>query len=152
MWIRNIKVIVENISPKNVIEAGITVQLPETGTGRPDSPILTTGTNLGKYPENAFLQRDGTSKKLHDYNPAPIDVPPGGKMTFALSENSDPTQQAAYKISLQITEVEILLDTVYFGDGSIWRSQTFFVPKPPPIVWEKITPEEFFHGSPPASH
>jgi hypothetical protein len=36
MWVRNVKVIVENVSPKDVVEGGILVLFPETGTGAPD--------------------------------------------------------------------------------------------------------------------
>jgi hypothetical protein len=152
MWVRNIKVIVENICPKEIIEGGITILFPETGTGTPDSPILTTGANLGKYPENAFLQRDGTNPKPHNYNPTPISIPPGGKMTFEQTANADFDQARANKMAAQITTVQIKLDSFYFSDGSIWRAHVFFMPKPLPIVWEQITPEEFFHGNPLTNH
>jgi hypothetical protein len=72
-------------------------------------------------------------------------------MTFLLNENADLDQARAGKMAPQITKVEIKFSSFYFGDGRAWRGGVFLVPKPPPVVWEKITPEEFFQGNLPAA-
>src|ERR1035437_10319499 len=64
MWVRNISVVVQNISPKVIVQGGIILTSPETGDGSSSKPTLSTILSLGRYPPHAFIQRDGTDKAI----------------------------------------------------------------------------------------
>jgi hypothetical protein len=61
-WGRNLRVVVQNVSPKAIVEGGIVVLFPETGDGTANKPLLNFALNLGRYPKTAFIQSDGTDR------------------------------------------------------------------------------------------
>jgi hypothetical protein len=152
MWVRNLSVVVQNISPKVIVQGGIILTYPETGDGSSSKPTLSTILSLGRYPPHAFIQRDGTDKAITGRPlPPEIKVLPGSSMTFKIENYPDLDQIKAQEIiGHPLTKLNIQFPaSYYFEDGSIWRGSSYYVPVPPPVVWREITDTEFFGGAPP---
>jgi hypothetical protein len=147
MWMRNIKVVLQNNSPKNVVLAGVTLLFTDTGRGEAASPYSARIMRAGVFPENAFLHPDGTNQQIPASSQGPpINIPPGGKIELATNEGMDSMQSAVYAIA-PIANIELIEDTVFFDDGSKWSSGSYAVPAPLPQVWKTVTPEEFYQGN-----
>jgi hypothetical protein len=147
VWMRKISVVLQNNSPKNIVQASIDLVLTDTGTGQVGSPVMVIPSDVGVYPENAYLRRDGTKLQMPAGSQGPpINIPPGGNVQFSMSEATDLTQSRAYAIA-PIANIELDIRTVYFDDGSKWVAGSYWAPQPPPQVWKAVTPEEEFPQS-----
>lgn len=148
-WIGRIGIVVENISPKTIVECSITLVFPETAVGMNNNSSLAVPMNLGRYPKHAFIQRDGTDRSLTGRpQPPENNIPPGALMTFMVGQATDTGQAQAYKLAGgHISKITIELDPVYFSDESKWMSGSYYIAVPPPIVWQQITPAEFAASS-----
>jgi hypothetical protein len=147
MWMRSITLVLQNNSPKNVVLAGVTLTFTDTGTGQSASPYMSLPIVAGGYPENAFLQADGTNRAIPaGRQGTPIHIPPGGMIELSTNAGTDQVQSAAYE-KAPISTIELDEGTVYFDDGSKWSSGGYWVHAPLPQVWKMVTPEEFSIGS-----
>jgi hypothetical protein len=147
MWLRNLRIVVQNISPKPVVEGGVSISFPETGDGSASRPISGLQVHLGRYPKTAFIQKDGSDKAIVGMlQPSEVNIPARAEMTFSpmLPDNADLVLSEARSKFSNISKVNLRLDTFYFGDGSKWVSSIFMLAVPPPVVWKIITPAEFF--------
>jgi hypothetical protein len=158
MWFRKVGIVVQNVSPKTAVHGLVTLEFPETGDGTPSKPILSSALSLGRYPSNFFMQKDGTLRdSSREDKETVINVMPGESMTFGAHDGVDHTygdviQPEAFRLAGHpITKINITLGRFFFGDGSLWLSGIFAIPAPPPVVWKKITPTEFFGGTLPGS-
>jgi len=104
------------------------------------------------------MQKDGTLRdSSREDKETVINVMPGESMTFGAHDGVDHTygdviQPEAFRLAGHpITKINITLGRFFFGDGSLWLSGIFAIPAPPPVVWKKITPTEFFGGTLPGS-
>jgi hypothetical protein len=158
MWFRKVGIVVQNVSPKTVVHGLVTLTFPETGDGTPTKPVLSSALSLGRYPSNHYMQKDGTLRDSSREDREPIiNVMPGKSMTFGAQDGVDHTygdvvQPEAFKLAGHpITKINITLGRFYFGDGSLWLIDKFYIPAPPPVVWKEITPAEFFGSAPPGN-
>lgn len=146
-WLSKLVVVVENSSPKTVVEGGVQVDFPETGSGTTDSPILATASNVGQYPSWAKYRSDGTIQNL-PHRPE-IKVPAGGTLDFTLPDAStEGTEAEAQRRVGQVTRVTIKLLRFYFQDSSAWaRGGYFWVPDKQPGKSKRISVAEFYSMS-----
>ena len=158
MWFRKVGIVVQNVSPKPVVHGLVTLVYPETGDGTTSNAILSNPLSLGRYPSNHYMQRDGTKRDSSREDKGPvINVMPGESMTFGAHDGVEHTygdvdQPEAFRLAGHpITKINIILGRFYFGDGSVWLTDKFYIPAPPPVVWKEITPTEFFGSTPPAN-
>ena len=148
MWMRNLKIVVENITTKPIARIGVTLNFPETGDGSASKPIQSIPLAQGRFPKHAFLQRDGTDRARPDLpQPPEISVQPGSSVTLATNETADVTQTSADKIAGRITKVDIEIPPIHFSDESKWMAGSFYRAVPPPEVWQKAPVAEFLAGA-----
>jgi hypothetical protein len=146
MWMRNISVTLANVSAKTIVVCGVSVMFPETRSATSGS-VPSIEMRKGKFPQHAYMKRDGTSQKPNDPE-TESPVPPGSLVTFHAPIGADWDQGEAYKLVDPITRVSINLGHIFFSDESAWMGGTYFVPVPPPDLWKKVTPEEFVAYTP----
>jgi hypothetical protein len=148
MWMRNVTLVLQNSSPKDLIKVTVTLVFTDTGTGQTGSPYTVLATSAGVFPKNAFLQRDGTNRQVPaSAQGPPIDIAPGSNLELAMDPGADSTQSAAYARA-PISNVELDIGTVFFSDGSKWVSGQYYVPAPLPQVWKQVSAQEFSHPNP----
>jgi hypothetical protein len=155
-WLRTLRVVVQNASPKVATAGSVMLQFPETGDGTLSKPILGDSFGLGRMSQHWYLKRDGSERPRGPEAQEPeISVLPGGSMTLmfkgANNANADQEQARAYELAGKLTRIDVGLGTFSFGDESRWTLGVFYIPVPPPTVWKQITPEEFFGGAPPGN-
>jgi hypothetical protein len=145
-WLKTLVVVVENSSPKTVVEGGVQLDFPETGLGTPDSPILATASNLGQYPSFERFRSDGSVQKLPQ-RPA-IKVPAGGTLDFPFPDAAiEGTEAEARRKVGRVTKVTVKLLRFYFEDSTLWMRDSFFMPDTRPGKWKSISAQEFL-GNP----
>jgi hypothetical protein len=146
-WLGRIRILVQNTSPKEIVAGTVTITFPETGTGGPDQPVLSSGINLGRVPTLAFRHKDGSLGPIPDvFKSKPeIKVAPGGVMEFEMDPaRGSAEQDQIYRVSGKISTVNIQTNSFYFADGSKWTGFGFFAPAQPPEAWKRITSEDFW--------
>lgn len=150
MWMRNIRVVVQNVTSKPIVRIGVLIEFPETGDGSATKPIQSLPLALGRFPTHAFLQRDGTDKALTDRpQPPEINVSPGSSITLASDDYADSTQIAAYKAAGHISKVDLSLPPIHFSDESKWMAGSYYLAVPPPVVWQQVPATDYLGGTPP---
>jgi hypothetical protein len=103
--------------------------------------------SLGRFPQRAFIRRDGTIPPYNAQVPPEIRIAPGELMTFTPLPNADEMQTKAYSLSGHITKANINFDTFYFEDDSKWLAGQYYLAVPPPVIWQPVAPAEFFGTS-----
>jgi hypothetical protein len=116
------------------------------------------------------MRKDGTSPKFNNPPPPEIEIAPGSTMEFKsfdtagviqslgashadeiqaqANSQADAIQAQAYSLADHFSKVNLSIGTIYFSNGSKWVAGRYFQAVPPPLVWEEITPTQFFSGSP----
>ena len=145
-WLKKLVVVVENSSPKTVVEGGVQIDFPETGLGTPNSPILATASNLGQYPSYA---RYLSARRIQKWPQRPaIKVPPGGTLDFPFPDAAiEGTEAEARRKVGQVTKVTVKLLGFYFEDSSLWMSNDFFMPGTQPGKWKRVSAQEFLDAA-----
>jgi hypothetical protein len=151
-WLRTLRIVVQNTSSKTLVTGEVSLFYPETGDGSAGRPMLSSPLELGKRPTTFFRQKDGGMRDSSRENQIPeLNVLPGQSMVFSFPAYggedhayADIDQAQASKLANGLTRVNIVLGHYYFSDGSMWLSGGFYIPTPPPELWKKVTPEEFF--------
>jgi hypothetical protein len=62
MWLRNVTVVLQNISTKTIVSGGVILTYPKTGDGSPGKPTISTPVIRGRRPDHAYLNKDGSSR------------------------------------------------------------------------------------------
>ena len=155
-WLRTLLIVVQNISSKPISRGEVTLDYPETGDGSAERPIVTSYLTLGRHPSEYFLDKDGTRRDSSRENQIPeINIPPGESMSLGLlayggvDHAFGDIEQAEFakKLGHPITQIKVVLGRYYFTSGGGWQLDTFWVPAPPPELWKKATPAQFFGTS-----
>lgn len=147
MWLRHVKVVVQNISSKTAVEGYITLTYPETGTGTKEQPTLGSTIAVGRLPERWYLQKDGTMRPHGPEAQVPeINVGTGSTITFGskADENADRDQIRGVQMAGRLTRVDIAMSKFWFSDGTVWKDGLFLLPAPPPVLWKQVTSREFY--------
>jgi hypothetical protein len=148
MWMRNVTLVLQNNSPKDLTKVTVALVFIDTGTGQTGSPYSVLTTSAGVFPKNAFLQRDGTNRQVPaSAQGPPIDIAPGSNLELAMDPGADSTQSAAYARA-PVSNVELDIGTAFFSDGSKWVSGQYYVPAPLPQVWKQVSAKEFSGPNP----
>ena len=145
MWMRNFRIVVQNVTPKTIVQASITLLFPQI-KAEGTNPVPSIPMSLGRFPERAFMRRDGTTPKTSNTLPE-IEIAPGSSVEFNSYEQADAIQSQAYSLADHFSKVNITIGTIYFSDGSKWVTGRYFEATAPPVVWQEITPAQFFSGS-----
>ena len=146
MWMSKIRVIARNISSKTIVQGEVVFLFPEIkNQGTPTTPVQAISFRLGRLPEHALMQPDGTVQKPRT-QPPQINIAPGSQMEFVNENHSDidAIQVQSYKLVGRISKVQITMAPIYFSDGSKWMADKFFVPVPPPGLWRETMAAGFF--------
>jgi hypothetical protein len=141
-----IRVIARNISSKTIIQGEVVFLFPEIkNQGTPTTPVQAIGYGLGRLPEHALMQPDGTVRKPK-IQPPQTNIAPGSQMELVNENYSviDAAEIQSYKLVGRISKVQITIAPIYFSDGSKWMADKFFLPVPPPELWRETTAAGFF--------
>lgn len=112
-WLRGFQFRVQNVTPKTIKGVSYTLIVPIKGRPRPLGVTLFHG----DIPE---IKMDGIPLTL---------IPPGGSVSIALDEETFDGLKSVVesKEPLEnVKEVSLMLDGVYFTDGSYWKTGRFF--------------------------
>ena len=151
MWMRKLSFVIQNVSNKAIVRAGITLTFPDAmaaANGGPTYPLLM---GIGNWQRHALMRRDGSAIQLHSPQLPEARIAPDASFTLRASPDSyaDEVQQQTYGLASHITGVIIHFDEIYFDDESKWMTGIYYLAVPPPTLWQSITPEEFFAGTSP---
>jgi hypothetical protein len=144
-WLKDVVIVVRNLSNKEVIAANIDLTFPQTGAGIPGDAVSGYLVMAGREPEHALY--DPRSGRKHTPSPSePLHLLPNQEVRIALAPYYD-----AIKTSVEvkqpistITICHIESGTFYFADGTRWEGGIFEKPDPStPGVYLRITPDEF---------
>jgi hypothetical protein len=144
MWMPKISVVVQNISPKTIVKGGVMFSFPEAIAVANNRPVYGLVMSLGQPPKRAYIRRDGTIPPYNAPLQPQIRIAPGASMTFTPFPDANQVQATAYELAGKITKANINFDTIYFEDDSKWVAGQYYIAVPPPVVWQSVTPAEFF--------
>lgn len=156
-WLKNLVVVMKNVSNKVIVAASVTVDVPQVGNEIPGKDKIYVSDMwktfyLGSVPEHALFTRDG--RKIELPPAEPIWLMPGQEIRFALESHLDEMKEAmrpGRSIS-SVTTCWVRLHYFYFADATRWSSFSGFQ-KPDfsvPGKYVRISVDEFRGGTPPA--
>jgi hypothetical protein len=149
MWLRDIKVVLQNTSTKTIVSGGVILSYPETGDGTPQRPLITTALIRGRRPDHAYMRKDGTLTPRHEEGSpsVPLAFAPGATLTLTVGAKlGDLNQATITQAAGNVSRVTIQLTEYYFDDASMWISGNYFAAEPPPERYRKVTLQEFSSG------
>jgi hypothetical protein len=146
MWMRKLSVVIQNVSPKTIVRAGINLTFPDVIAAN-KGPTYALIMVIGKFQRHQLMQRDGSIKQLCYPQPPEARVAPGALFTLEPSSDADMVQQETYKLASHITRVTMNFGDIVFDDESKWSTGFYYLAVPAPTVWQSITPEQFFDVS-----
>lgn len=112
-WLSGFQFRVQNVTPKTIKGVSYTLIVPIKGRSRPLGVTLFHG----DIPE---IKMDGISSTL---------ISPGGSVSIALDEETFAGLKSVVESNeplANVKEVSLMLDGVYFADGSYWKTGRFF--------------------------
>jgi len=144
-WLAALEVDVKNISNKIVIAGDAILSFPETGDGSANAPVLTSVSNIGRYPQSAFRRKDGSTGTVPDSIARKdfAQIKPGEVMRFKFAVNAIAIEKALNASNTPVHTGKIMFASFYFSDGSKWSNGLFLLPEPAPVLWRIVTPSEF---------
>jgi hypothetical protein len=88
-WMRDIRIVVQNVTPKSIVRCGITLLFPEINSAG-SNPVPSVRMGGGSLPEHALMRRDGTVQKLNNPQPPEMEIAPGATMELKSFDTADP--------------------------------------------------------------
>ncbi len=130
-WLREISVVIKNVSPRKIIYVSVGAHLPETGAGTSESPRVGGGNAAGQKPEHAVYSAL-TGQRRPDIPTEPIDLEPNKELVLPIVAERD---YAAIKSLIQakqtlssVRNCDVWVTTVYFSDGTKWAPASYWRP------------------------
>jgi hypothetical protein len=151
MWLRDVKIVLQNTSLKMIVSGGVILTYPETSDGTPQRPLITTPIIYGMRPDHAYLNKDGSMRQRSLENTAqpPLDIAPGATWTLTPGPDlGDHNQGTVIQAAGHVSQINIQITEYYFTDESLWRAGMYFVPEPAPERYRQVTPAEFNASQP----
>jgi hypothetical protein len=147
-WLRSTVITLRNVSPKTIVQVGMGVVFPESGTGKRDDPIEAVWSSLGLVPKVVYTDRGGHYYGLPSPGVQPLRIPPGGSVRLLFTRDGDEIQAKLARKGMPITKATIQFTTIYFADATRWSAgQYFLAPHPAGGAWTRVTKEQFFSGT-----
>jgi hypothetical protein len=143
-WMQKMVVFVKNVSPKSVVQGGLILTFPETGSGNSGDPMVASLASIGQRPKNTIYSPDGTPAAASDAQNPPINVPTNQLLRFTFSDDS--AMKFASQKAPQITRVRVGLGTFFFEDSTAWNVGVFSAPGIVPGTWDQISLHQFLNG------
>ncbi|MFZ0420655.1 MAG: hypothetical protein WAM04_21320 [Candidatus Sulfotelmatobacter sp.] len=130
-WLKQISVVVRNVSPSKIVYLNVDAHLPQSGAGTQDSPRVAAGNSVGQKPEHAMYSAL-TGQRRHESPREPINLEPGRELTVPIVSQSDYDNIRSLIQSRQsladLTKCEVWVTTVFFADGTKWASGAYWRP------------------------
>ncbi|HEV2396362.1 MAG TPA: hypothetical protein VGS27_05455 [Candidatus Sulfotelmatobacter sp.] len=146
-WVKNIILVLENFSDKQVTAVDFHLLFPQTGTGQtPDSPVVTYTIAIGRKPDWAMYGRSGRKHTPVGMELEPFSIPPDQKVRIALAPFYDAIKAGVErKDPIRVIDaVRVDAGTFYFADGTRWAIGQFERPDPTRLGTAiRITHEEW---------
>jgi len=154
-WFNQIRVVIviKNMSRKNLVYATGQLRFPETGDATAEHLAVMDRISVGRRPEHA-RSSDVASRRQAHVDGAEILVRPGQEIAVPVVDPFDYIKTAieARQPLSSVTICEIGLHTLYFDDGTSWRSGLYFRADPStPGKYIRISQKEFETGNREAS-
>lgn len=132
-WVKNLVVVVKNLSGKEIVAGSFRLDFPETGAGVKGDSFMTKSVSLGRRPD-------------HPDSDNPLHLLPGQELKVPLAPYYDEIKTIV-EMKRPITSITTLwlrLQFFYFADGTRWAPDNFQKPDPSlPGKYIPITPDEF---------
>jgi hypothetical protein len=130
-WLKEISVVVRNVSPSKIVYVSIDAHLPESGAGTQDSPRVAAGNSVGQKPEHAMYSAL-TGQRRHEAPRDSINLEPGKELVVPIVSQSDYDNirsliQARQPLA-DVRKCEVWVTTVFFADGTKWASGAYWRP------------------------
>jgi hypothetical protein len=131
-WLKEISVVVRNISTSKITYISVAAHLPETGDGTKESPRVGGGNAVGKKPEHAMYSAL-TGERRQEAAADPIDLEPGKDLAMPLIAERDYTTvksliEATHALST-IRTCDVWVTTIFFDDGTKWAPTNYWRPQ-----------------------
>jgi hypothetical protein len=143
-WVKNLVVVIKNLSHKEIVAGSFRLDFPETGVGVKGDSIMTKSVSLGRRPDYALYTFDG--HKLDPDSNDPVHLQPGQELKVPLAPYYDEIKTIVdmKRPITSITSLWLRLQFFYFADGTRWAPDNFQKPDPSlPGKYILITPDEF---------
>ncbi|HEV2305073.1 MAG TPA: hypothetical protein VGR93_06110 [Candidatus Acidoferrales bacterium] len=150
-WVKNLTVVIKNLSNKEIVAANIMIDTPTTGETE-TFEIVGSTISLGRRPP--MYVRGASSGKEYLLKPgpaAPLHISPGQELTVPLAPYYADIKQAveAARPMWSVTVCWIRLRDFFFSDGTWWSADSFKKPDPSsPGKYIGMTANEFWGRSP----
>ncbi len=141
MWMRTIRVAVQNVSSKTVVECNLAIDFPETLQAT-SGFLHSIPMRMGRRLDHGYMRRDGTVQRPYDLG-REKQILPGASAIFKVPDGADWDQAEAYKLVNPITKVRIDFREIYFSDESMWAIGSYYLAAPPPALWKEVSRDEF---------
>jgi len=147
-WLKNLVVVIKNVSQREIVSASFGLDFPETGSGVKGDGLMQYSIRLGREPDHALYMPDG--QKRDPESTEPLRLLPGEELRVPLASYYDHIKYVV-EIKRPITSIAtcwLRLGSFYFADGTRWAPSGFYKPDPStPGKYIHITPEEFRNAS-----
>jgi hypothetical protein len=143
-WLKNLVVVIKNLSNKEIVAGSIRLDFPETGAGIEGDSFMSKSVELGRKPDHALYRPDGV--KLDPATAEPLQLLPGQELRVPLAPYYAEIRTIVEKKRpiTSITTLRLIVQFFYFADGTRWAPNNFQKPDPgTPGKYILITPDEF---------
>ena len=151
-WVKNLKVVLKNLSNKKIVAASISVNFPESDDPAVGLRFVGYDVTVGRTPAR-YVRVGGSSQgELRPASgSAPLNIGTSQELTVALADYYDKIKDSVETVR-PISGTKtcwILIGRVYFDDGTTWSHGEFQKPDPvSPGRYIKITADEFWGRTP----
>jgi hypothetical protein len=143
-WVKNLVLVIRNLSHKEIVAGSIRLDFPETGAGIEGDSIMSKSVELGRKPDHALYRPDGV--ELNPVSAEALHLLPGQELRVPLAPYYDEIKTIVEKKRPieSITTIRLIVQFFYFADGTRWAPNNFQKPDPAtPGKYILITPDEF---------
>jgi hypothetical protein len=142
-WIANLSIRLQNQSPKEITAVEIAIEVPSWRTTASEPRYVITFHD-GFLPSEALIDSDGGP--IAEESSSPLNIPPGKASDLSLTASLPQwSSYASRKGSMDDVDLVVIrLRRIFFGDGTMWVTNTYEKPDPHrPGNYIPITAAEF---------
>jgi hypothetical protein len=144
-WFNNVRVVLENVSTKNIVFISGQLRFPQTGDATAENLAVMSRIAAGRKPEH--LGDPGTAEGVRGPHViSSMSIATGSQVLVAIVEPPGRIEHLIKKkqASLRITQCVIGINNIYFSDDTFWSSGLYFRPdQESPGLYRRVSREEF---------